>query len=682
MCCDTIATLIESIFILFCYEALFKKKFIVNNKLRTALFSVSVFIVSYWATSYFPYVFNILIILISAVILLSYFVGINIFVSLVTYSVYFTGVFIIEIGITQIVVLITGMSFDQVLSTKSIYIVLLPIAKVLEFLIFWLARYLNINLSRFKVFNAINTTVTYFTMQISIFALLLLSINGVKVKNNMTVFYVLLSLILGILLVVGYLNNKQKVKEELEKTRIEKENETLLKLTKELENEIETRKAYEEKTHKLAYYDSITDLPNRILIKDTLESELQKAEKDNSKVALLLVDIDNFKAINDTFGHSFGDLFLKEFASKLKYSLNPEYIIARYGEDEFLIIINDALDVDNIKKVASNLLNLFRVHWKINDSEFYSTVSIGISLYPQDGIDFDILIKFADLAMFNAKKSGKDNYKLYNPSMYSEVVQRTVLEKKLRKAINNNDFIPFYQPQIELKTGRIIGFEALIRWIDENGEMIMPNQFIPLAEQTGLIVPIGKQMLRMACNQNKKWQQLGYGCFPIAVNVSSLELKYPNFLENVKEILSETELDAQYLEIEITESVIMENFEANCSILNSLKGFGVKISLDDFGTGYSSLSYLSKLPINTLKIDKSFVDCILEDSSRKVIIESILELSKKMGLGTIAEGVERKEQMDYLIEKECDMVQGYFVSRPLPAEKADGFLKMRANNTL
>jgi diguanylate cyclase (GGDEF)-like protein/PAS domain S-box-containing protein len=429
--------------------------------------------------------------------------------------------------------------------------------------------------------------------------------------------------------------------------------------------DITDRKESEEFIQKMAFYDSLTGIPNRN--KFSIELNKLLTQPDVESLAVLFLDLDRFKIINDTKGHAVGDLLLKQVAMRLISAANKAAIVSRHGGDEFLILLHN-MDKAEVAQMAEKVLEDFILPLKIDQQEFYVTPSIGISLYPTDGTDEESLIKYADMAMYLAKEKGKNNFQFYSLQPDRLPVGKIDLENGLRKAIEKNQLMLFFQPQVELSSRKIIGVEALIRWKHPEYGFIPPSEFIPLAEETGLIVSLGKWVLQKACEQNKAWQREGLPPIPVAVNISARQLQDDHFVEVVTQVLNRTGLDAKYLELEMTES-IMFNIERTTTILTKLKKLGVKISIDDFGTGYSSLSYLNNLPIDRIKIDKSFIDGILHHSNQGAIVKTIIDMGHNLNYTVIAEGVESEEQVKFLLQHRCMVAQGYYFSRPVPNEE-------------
>ncbi|KPL60385.1 histidine kinase [Rossellomorea vietnamensis] len=426
--------------------------------------------------------------------------------------------------------------------------------------------------------------------------------------------------------------------------------------------DITNRKKAEKTIHVMAYYDSLTGLPNRNKFKQHLSGSLR--DNPDQLMAILFLDLDRFKVINDTKGHSTGDAILGKVASRLKKVVSDKGIVFRQGGDEFIIILSN-MNEGEVAETTKEILQSFISPIFIQKQEFFVTPSIGISMYPKDGRDQESLIKHADTAMYLAKEQGKNNYQFYYPELEKASSRNMEIENGLRKVLEFDQLCLHYQPKVDLNTHKIIGVEALIRWEHPTLGMVSPAEFIPLAEETGLIIPIGEWVLREACKQSKEWEETGMGIIPVAVNISVRQIKDGGFVEMVKEILSEYKFKPDRLELEITES-IMQDFEISTKVLNKLKKVGVMISMDDFGTGYSSLSNLRHLPIDSIKIDKSFVDDIMEDSNQVSIVKAIIDMSQNMNFTTIAEGIEMENQMLFLKRNGCQIGQGYHFSRPLP----------------
>jgi len=438
--------------------------------------------------------------------------------------------------------------------------------------------------------------------------------------------------------------------------------------------DISTIKETEYKLSHLAHHDPLTELPNRLLLNSRLERALQHAKREESQVGILFLDLDRFKNINDSMGHTQGDQLLKLVASRLAEGMRAEDTIARLGGDEFVILAEELGDTQGIIKVAKNILNLFKQPFYIHEQEIFIEASIGISIYPKDGKNTDTLLRNADAAMYRAKERGRNNYQFYTKELTAKAYERLTLETDLRRALERDEFELHYQPQFELKGNTLIGAEALIRWNHPEHGLVSPVSFIPVAEETGLIVPIGEWVLHSACMQHQAWLKAGYSPVKIAVNLSARQFNKPGLVETISNILEEAAMDSIYLELELTESIIMNDVESTIKILNELHWMGLEISIDDFGTGYSSLSYLKRFPIDRLKIDQSFVYDITTNPSDAELVTAIITLARSMKLRVLAEGVETEAQAHYLKEQGCDEVQGYYYSRPIPAKELTRFL--------
>lgn len=431
--------------------------------------------------------------------------------------------------------------------------------------------------------------------------------------------------------------------------------------------DISERKKNEKQIQQMAYNDALTDLPNRYFLQNYIEQLLPHIINNRKTIAAMFIDLDRFKRINDTMGHTYGDILLKKTAKRLTNCVRKGDIVSRYGGDEFIILMTD-INQQEAAKVAQRIIDKFKDSFNIDGHEIFTSPSIGISLYPSDESDVQSLIKSADIAMYSAKERGKNNFQFYTPNLSESIYRKMDLENGLRRALVNEEFIIHYQPKVSLITGEIIGVEALIRWEHPKLGIIPPDEFIPLAEETGLIVEIGNWVLKTACKQNKIWQEAGHTLMDVAVNISARQFQKKDFVETIKAILQDTNLPPQYLELEITESIMQNISELNL-VLNELKSIGVKLSIDDFGTGYSSLNILQHLPLDVLKIDKSFVDGIMIDLNTAPIVKTIIDMGNNLKLNVIAEGIENDEQVEFLRENKCLIGQGYLFSKPLSAEK-------------
>ncbi len=435
-----------------------------------------------------------------------------------------------------------------------------------------------------------------------------------------------------------------------------------------LARDITEHKQNEAELNRLAYYDMLTGLPNRLLFNDRLHQAAADAKRRNRFVALILLDIDRFKVVNDTMGHVAGDMLLREMAQRLKKSVREGDTIARLGGDEFALIFADIAEARDVAQLAQSLLNRLSIPVEIDGREVFSSASIGITMYPADTDDVDTLVKFADSAMYHAKEQGRNNYQFYSREMTSNAQERLRTESNLRRALDRNELQLHYQAQIEISTGHILGVEALLRWKDNNGDDIPPGHFIPLAEETGLIVPIGEWVLQHACSQLKTWHTAGFSHLSMSVNVASRQFKDSMFGIMVRRTIDSLNIPANTLELEITESVLMENSEVIMRMLNDLKTAGINLAIDDFGTGYSSLSYLKRFPIDRVKIDQSFVRDLSIDVEDVAIVKAIIAMAKTLRLNVVAEGVETVEQLDLLRNEGCHGYQGYLFAKPMEAD--------------
>jgi diguanylate cyclase (GGDEF)-like protein/PAS domain S-box-containing protein len=436
---------------------------------------------------------------------------------------------------------------------------------------------------------------------------------------------------------------------------------------------ITERKMHEAEIRFQATHDALTSLPNRTLLYDRMQQAMLHSERYGNLTAIAFLDLDQFKFINDSLGHQVGDELLRITAQRLKSCLRESDTVARQGGDEFVLLLTSQPNEESITQTMQRVLHEVSQPWTANDLEFRITCSIGITLCPNDGRDAETLLKHADSAMYKAKELGRNNFQYFSAEMNSTVTDRLDLLNRLRQAIPNDELVLHYQPKLNLGTGAIIGVEALIRWNSPHTGMVSPAAFIPLAEETGLIIPIGEWVLQTACRQNRMWQQAGYPPIAISVNLSPRQLARGDIVQQVERVLLGTGLEAKYLELEITESVMATDVEKSFAMLTELRAMGVKISLDDFGTGYSSLSYLKRFPVDTLKIDQSFVRDIATDANSAAIVRAIISLGHNLNLNVLAEGIETAEQSVFLQQNGCNEGQGYLISRPVPEA---AFLKL------
>lgn len=438
--------------------------------------------------------------------------------------------------------------------------------------------------------------------------------------------------------------------------------------------DITDRKESESQIQKLAHFDALTSLPNRILLQDHFKYALSLVKRNNDKLAVIFLDLDHFKDINDTLGHSIGDLLLIEVANRLQSILREEDTLSRLGGDEFILIL-PGTDSRGAANVSQKLLSIMAKPYHIDSFELTVTGSVGVALYPNDGVDFEVLSQKADTAMYRAKQEGRNNYRFFTAEMQATSSRNLQLVNALRYALERNQLSLHYQPQVSLHQNRIIGTEALLRWHHPELGSISPTEFIPIAEDSGLIISIGEWVLRQAVKQAKLWMEEGHDPLIMAVNISAIQFRHPDLPNLVTQILEEIGLAPEYLELELTEGVAMYDPQGAIEMMNNLHGLGIRVSIDDFGTGYSSLSYLKKFKVYKLKIDQSFVRDISTDPEDKAIVSAIISMSKSLGLQTIAEGVETVEQLTYLRAQGCDEVQGYYYSKAMPAEQAEQYFK-------
>jgi diguanylate cyclase (GGDEF)-like protein len=438
----------------------------------------------------------------------------------------------------------------------------------------------------------------------------------------------------------------------------------------------------------LAYHDPLTGLPNRFLFNDRLQQTIARADREKKMFALLFLDLDNFKHVNDTLGHKAGDVLLKSVAERLRKAVRQtdsishitegySFTVARVGGDEFILLLNNIENVEGPAQVAGRILKTLAEPFKIGSHEVFVTTSIGIAVFPVDGNHMETLLINADVAMYQAKNYGKNRYQYYSKSMNEFAHERFAVETKLRKALSQGEFMLVYQPQVDIQTGKLIGVEALIRWLQPDLVLTRPADFIPLAEKTGLIIPMGEWILRTVCTQSRLWQKAGLGELLITVNVSGIQFQQDNFTETLYKIIEETGIEPGTLQLELTETAIMNDSEKNIKKLLELQMMGIQISIDDFGTGYSSLKYLKHFPLSTLKIDQSFVRQLESSPNDQAIVRAIITLAHNFNLKVIAEGVEKRRQLEFLRECGCEGVQGYLICPPSNPDFLTDFLKKK-----
>jgi diguanylate cyclase (GGDEF)-like protein/PAS domain S-box-containing protein len=426
----------------------------------------------------------------------------------------------------------------------------------------------------------------------------------------------------------------------------------------------------------LAQHDALTDLPNRMLLNDRLTQAISLARRNHHLLAVLFLDLDGFKNINDSLGHSIGDKLLQSVSARLLGCVRKSDTVSRQGGDEFVVLLPEVTHAADAAISAAKIITELKNVHNIGEHRLHVTVSIGISTYPDHGENWETLIKNADTAMYHAKQSGRNNYQFFKPDMSLRAVERQSLEGQLRYALERQEFLLHYQPKVNLKTGAITGVEALLRWQHPERGLLLPGQFLTIAEDTGMIITIGRWVLLEACRQTREWLDAGLLAVPVAVNISFLEFRSRQFLEHVQVALKDACLDPRFLDLELTETVLMQHAESTIYVLGQLKNIGLRLAVDDFGTGYSSLSYLTRFPIDALKLDQSFVRNIIAKSNDAIVISAVINMAKNLKQSIIAEGVETPEQLAFLQAHGCDEGQGYYFSRPTPAQQLANLLKM------
>ena len=445
--------------------------------------------------------------------------------------------------------------------------------------------------------------------------------------------------------------------------------------------DVSEQKAQAARIEYMAHHDPLTGLPNRVALNLHLEAALPQALREERRLAVLVIDLDNFKTVNDSLGHHAGDKLLCEVARRLQHALAPGDHVMRLGGDEFVVVLDNLANEERVVDTVHQLVRTISEPCLVDGCELHTSPSIGIALFPADGDSPEALMRNADTAMYYAKSAGRNNYQFFAAPMNAAANKRLHLENELWKALAEQQMVLHYQPQVDLVSGKVVGLEALVRWQHPERGMIAPADFIPVAEETGLILPLGHWVLRTACRQAREWLDQGIDLGEIAVNISALQFRQPEFAQSVQAILDETGLPASRLELEITESVVMHSADSSVSVLNELKAMGVKLAIDDFGTGYSSLSYLRRFPVDRLKIDHSFVADVESDDDAASLVASIIALGRSLGLNLVAEGVESPGQADFLRNMACERVQGFHFFRPVAADKIaelDVFLRQSA----
>ena len=446
-------------------------------------------------------------------------------------------------------------------------------------------------------------------------------------------------------------------------------------------SDISDKKAVEQQIEYMAYHDPLTGLPNRRLVQDRFFQATAQANRSGTKVALAFLDLDSFKRINDTLGHDVGDALLKDIGKRLQACIRDTDTLSRQGGDEFLLVLTGLEQVDDSAQVLIKIMDLLQEPIRVADNELSTSASMGVAIYPDDGSNFETLMKKADIAMYRAKDAGRNTYRFYDQAMNVDAVEHLVIRNGLKRALDRGEFLLHFQPQLDLRSGRVTGAEALIRWNHPELGMVSPARFIPVAEESGLIVPIGKWVLQEACLQAMKWHQAGFHDLTVAVNLSAIQFKRGDLEQSVLFALEKSGMDPRHLELELTESILIQNVESVLASVKRLKATGIKISIDDFGTGYSSLSYLKRFDIDKLKIDQSFVRDLTSDPDDAGIVRAIIQMAQNLKLQTIAEGVETQEILDELRGYGCDEAQGYHFARPMPGDALLAFLRNAGQTT-
>jgi len=478
-------------------------------------------------------------------------------------------------------------------------------------------------------------------------------------------------------LVVAIKEAKEELKQanELLESQVVQRTAELKSANDKLHHDLEERKRVEQSIRHMAHHDALTGLPNRALFRDRLTHAMAQADRYHQKLAVMFLDLDRFKAINDTLGHNVGDQLLKIAAERLRSCVRDCDTVARLGGDEFTVVVEDIIEDHDAAAVAQKILDTLSQPFNLYGHEVFISVSVGVTLYPSDDENADNLLRNADSAMYRAKEYGRNNFQFYVADMNVKARERLMLESSLRRALDRNEYMLYYQPRVDLLSGQIIGAEALLRWRHPEMGLVPPADFIPILEETGMIIPVGDWALREACRQNRIWQDMGLTPIRVAVNLSVRQFIQKDLADSVVRALDAAGLSAEHLELEITEDLLLEHNQTNIITLSRLKNMGIHISIDDFGTGYSSLSYLKRLPIDTLKIDQSFVRDIGTDPDNKAIASAIIAMASSLRLNVLAEGVETDEQLAFLRAQGCNEIQGFSFSHPLPAEEFEQLLR-------
>jgi len=444
-------------------------------------------------------------------------------------------------------------------------------------------------------------------------------------------------------------------------------------------HDITERMQTQEQLRFLAHHDALTELPNRTLLLDRLKQALARVRRGNRRLAVLFLDIDRFKTINDTLGHDIGDHLLQDLSQRLRSCLRDGDTVARFGGDEFVVLLDDLGNVTDITGIAQKILEVLKPPFIVGEATLHVTASIGVSMFPSDGEDSGTLLKNADTAMYRAKDLGRNTYQFYSADMSARAFERLTLENSLRHALEREQFVLYYQPQVDVRSGQVVGAEALLRWRHVEFGLVAPAEFVPLLEETGLIMPVGEWVFRRACAQLKKWHEAGHHDLRVSLNLSSRQFSDRHLGTTIKQIMEETGVRPECIELEITESLIMQHTRTTMDILETLNRTGVRVGLDDFGTGYSSLAYLRRFPLDSLKIDRSFVLDIPKDPDDMAITQAIIMMGRSLKLDLVAEGVETVEQRDFLLGQGCPVMQGHLFGHPMAAEDFEALLAKRAS---
>mgnify|MGYP000044189872 CR=1 FL=1 len=525
----------------------------------------------------------------------------------------------------------------------------------------WIAVFIQLILAMILITKEMYLGVGAAALLANIFTLLQMHRGGYY--DMPLVYYIVHSVLFALMLIVAAGVHKVNIDRY---HNLEEEYQDLMEKKDEIIALNEEITASHEETKYLAYHDNLTGLPNRLLLYEQTDHAITLAKRSDTMIAVMFLDLDGFKNINDTLGHTMGDRLLVDVSRRLKHTVRESDVVARIGGDEFIIMIEGIEEADTIHYMAEKILDSFSKPFVLHHQEWFVSTSIGIAVYPSDGINAVDLVKNADIAMYKSKENGKNQYVLCSPLIKDIVLETMQLNNDLYHALEGGELELFYQPQINSASGQIVGMEALIRWNHPKFGLVSPAKFIPIAEQSGLILPIGEWVLKTACAQNKAWQDAGYPAVRMAVNISIKQLESPRFGKQVEEVLRDTGLDPRYLGIEITEGCALKSSDDISHTLKALKETGIQIAIDDFGIAFSALSYLKTVPTDIIKIDQTFIQGIEKNKADKAITRSIITLAKAMGIHVIAEGVETMNQRDFLVQEMCDELQGFYFAKPMP----------------